>query len=87
MSTTAFPPLSILNFMHFHSLESVVLASVMFNALVILALTPILFKDYNRPKSRYSLWNSIILYGLGGVISPFICIKLLEMFIYAVGLL
>ncbi len=85
--TTAFPPLSILNFMHFHSLESVVLASVMFNALVILALTPILFRDYNRPKSRYSLWNSIILYGLGGVISPFICIKLLEMFIYAVGLL
>lgn len=85
--TTAFPPLSALNFMHFHSLEGVILASVMFNALVILVLTPILFNDYNRPKSKYSLWSSIILYGFGGVISPFICIKLLEVFIHATGLL
>jgi K+-transporting ATPase ATPase B chain len=85
--TTAFPPLSVLNFMHFRSLESIVLASVMFNALIILILTPIIFKDYNRTKSKYSLWTSIMLYGAGGVISPFICIKLLETFIYKIGLL
>ena len=85
--TTAFPPLAILNFMNFHSLESIVLASVMFNALIILILTPIIFKDYNRTKSKYSLWTSIMLYGAGGVISPFICIKLLETIIYQIGLL
>lgn len=85
--TTVFPPLSILNFMNFRSLESIVLASVMFNALIILILTPIIFKDYNRTKSKYSLWSSIMLYGAGGVISPFIFIKLLETIIYKIGLL
>ncbi|MDA9163470.1 HAD-IC family P-type ATPase [Rickettsiaceae bacterium] len=85
--TTAFPPLAVLNFMNFRSLESVVLASVMFNALVILILTPIIFKDYNKLKSQYSLWTSILLYGAGGLISPFIFIKLIEIFIHWAGLL
>ncbi len=85
--TTAFPPLAVLNFMNFRSLESVVLASVMFNALVILVLTPVIFKDYNRLKSKYSLWTSILLYGAGGLISPFIFIKLIEIFIHWAGLL
>ena len=85
--TTAFPPLSVLNFMHFQSLESVVLASVMFNALVILGLTPVIFTNFKKPKSRYSLWRSILLYGVGGLISPFIGIKLLEIFIHNIGLL
>lgn len=84
---TAFPPLAILNFMNFKSLEGVILASVMFNALVIFVLTIILFKNYTSPKSKYSLWGNIIVYGLGGIISPFIFIKLLEIFIYSVGLL
>lgn len=85
--TTAFPPLAVLNFMNFHSLESVVLASVMFNSLVIFVLTPVLFKDFNKPKSKYSLWLGIIFYGIGGVVSPFICIKAIEMIVLGVGLL
>lgn len=85
--TTAFPPLAILNFMNFHSLESVVLASVMFNSLVIFVLTPVLFKDFNKPKSKYSLWLGIVFYGIGGLISPFICIKIIEIFILSAGLL
>ncbi|GAB4168001.1 MAG: potassium-transporting ATPase subunit KdpB [Rickettsiaceae bacterium] len=85
--TTAFPPLAVLNFMQFHSLESVILASIMFNALVILAMIPLLFKGFNKTKSRYSLWTGILLYGIGGVVSPFVFIKLLEIFIYTIGLL
>ena len=85
--TTAFPPLSVLNFMHFQSLESVVLASVMFNALVIFILTPVLFRGFSKPKSKYNLWVEIMLYGLGGLLSPFIFIKILEIFILSVGLL
>ena len=85
--TTAFPPLSILNFMNFHSLESVVLSSVMFNSLVIFGLTPILFKGFNKAKSKYSLWLEIMLYGIGGLVSPFICIKVIEIFILSMGLL
>ena len=85
--TTAFPALEVLNFMHFQSLESVVLASVMFNSLVIFILTPVLFKDFNKPKSKYNLWFGIVLYGLGGLISPFVFIKILEIFILSAGLL
>jgi len=85
--TTAFPALEVLNFMHFQSLESVVLASVMFNSLVIFILIPVLFKDFNKPKSKYNLWFGIILYGFGGLISPFIFIKILEVFILSAGLL
>jgi K+-transporting ATPase ATPase B chain len=85
--TTAFPPLAVLNFMNFQSLESVVLASVMFNSLVIFVLTPILFKDFNKPKSKHSLWLGIVLYGIGGIVSPFIFIKIIEIFIHSIGLL
>lgn len=85
--TTAFPPLSVLNFMNFQSLETVILASVMFNSLVILILTPILFRNFNQMKSKYSAWLDIIFYGIGGMISPIIFIKLLELLILKIGLL
>lgn len=85
--TTAFPPLSTLNFMHFASIESVVLASVMFNAVIIFALMPFVFHDSNWARSKRSLWKNIIFFGLGGVVSPFIGIKLLEMIIIYIGLL
>jgi K+-transporting ATPase ATPase B chain len=85
--TTAFPPLSILNFMQFHSLEGVVLSSIMFNALTILILMPILVKDYRGTKPKNSPWINISVYGIGGLIFPFIGIKLMEIFIYNVGLL
>ena len=84
--TTAFPPLNILNFMKFQSLDSVILASVMFNALIIPALMLFIFRDFHKQKSRYSLWKGIFLYGVGGIISPFIFIKLIEILIYNLGL-
>jgi K+-transporting ATPase ATPase B chain len=83
---TAFPPLNILNFMNFQSLDSVILASIMFNALIIPALMPFIFRDFNKPKSQYSLWKGMFLYGVSGIISPFIFIKLIEILIYNLGL-
>lgn len=85
--TTAFPPLSVLNFMQFRSLEGVVLSSIMFNALTILILMPILVKDYRGTKPKTSPWINISIYGFGGLAFPFIGIKLLEIFIYNAGLL
>jgi K+-transporting ATPase ATPase B chain len=83
---TAFPALNVLNFMKFQSLDSVILASVMFNALIIPALMPFIFRDFNTQKSRYSLWKGIFFYGVSGIISPFIFIKLIEIIIYNLGL-
>ena len=83
---TAFPPLNVLNFMNFQSLDSVILASIMFNALIIPALMPFIFRDFNKPKSQYSLWKGMFLYGISGIISPFIFIKLIEILIYNLGL-
>lgn len=85
--TTAFPPLSVLNFMQFASIESVILASVMFNSIVIFALTPFVFHDSNWARSKRTLWKNIIFFGLGGIISPFVGIKLLEVIITYVGIL
>jgi K+-transporting ATPase ATPase B chain len=84
--TTAFPALKVLNFMNFQSLDSVILSSVMFNALIIPALIPFILGDLNKPKNRYSLWNGILLYGISGIVSPFIFIKLIEIIIYNLGL-
>lgn len=85
--TTAFPPLSVLNFMQFSSMESVILASVMFNSVIIFILTPFVFHDSNWARSKKSLWRNIIIFGVGGIISPFIGIKLFETLITYVGLL
>ncbi|MBN8511778.1 MAG: HAD-IC family P-type ATPase [Rickettsiales bacterium] len=85
--STVFPPLEILNFMRFHSLDSVILSSVIFNALIIPALMPLVFDGFNKTKTKYSLWKGMLLYGLGGIISPFIFIKLIEIVIYNLSLL
>ncbi len=84
--TTVFPALSAINFMNFHSLSSVMLASIMFNALIILALIPFLFMGFNKRRSKYSLWQGASLYLVIGIISPFLGIKLLETLILNLGL-
>lgn len=83
--TTAFPELAVLNFMHFGSLESVVLSSVMFNALIIFVLTPLVFNDTGWIKSKKHLWKNAILFAIGGIAAPFIGIKLLDLTILALG--
>ncbi len=86
--TTAFPVLSNLNIMNFKSLESVVLSALIFNSLTIPSLAPLIFSDrIVITKNRKLFWRTIFIYGVGGIISPFLFIKLIEIVIYEVGLI
>ncbi len=83
----AYPQLNTLNIMKLHSPQSAVLSAVIFNALVIVALIPLALRGVRwRPSSaaailRRNLW----IYGVGGVVVPFIFIKLIDLFLTAVG--
>ena len=77
---TSAGPLSILNFMGLHSAQSAILSAVIFNALIIIALVPLALRGVRyRPGSAQSLLaRNLLIYGLGGVIAPFIGIKLID---------
>ncbi len=81
-------PLSKLNFMHLHSPQSAILAAVIFNALVIIALIPLAMRGvkYRAQAASETLQINLFRYGLGGLIAPFIGIKLIDIFIVFVGL-
>jgi K+-transporting ATPase ATPase B chain len=81
-------PLSILNIMSLHSPQSAILSAVIFNALIIIALIPLALRGVRySAKSAYELLGkNITLFGLGGVIAPFIGIKLIDMVITFLGL-
>lgn len=85
--TTAFPALSKLNIMQFHSLENALLASVIFNALIIPCLTPLIFYDLKIKQNKAYLWRIILLCGFAGITSPFLFIKLIELIIDKIGLI
>lgn len=81
-------PLSKLNVMGLHSPESAVLSAVIFNALIIVALIPLALKGvkYRPEGAAVVLQRNLVVYGLGGLIVPFIGIKLLDLLIVVVGL-
>jgi K+-transporting ATPase ATPase B chain len=88
MFMVAFPEIAALNIMHLHSPHSAILASVIFNALIIVALIPLALKGVKyRPWGAHAVmrYNSLV-YGVGGLIAPFIGIKLIDMLLVAVGL-
>ncbi|MBS9424890.1 potassium-transporting ATPase subunit KdpB [Photorhabdus caribbeanensis] len=76
-----YPQLNILNIMHLHSPSSAVLSTVIFNALIIVFLIPLALKGVSyRPMNALSLLRrNLWIYGLGGLIAPFIGIKLIDM--------
>ncbi len=76
-------PLAILNIMQLHSPQSAILSSVIFNALIIIALIPLALHgvSYKAESAHFLLRRNLLIYGLGGIITPFIGIKLLDMFI------
>ncbi len=80
-----YPQLSALNIMHLESPESAVLAAVIFNALVIIALIPLALRGVRfKPTSATSiLRRNVLIYGVGGIITPFIFIKLINMALVA----
>ena len=88
MFAAAFPVLSALNIMHLHSPQSAVLSAVIFNAIIIVALIPLALRGVKyRPVSAAALLQrNLLIYGLGGIIVPFLGIKLIDLAIAAIGL-
>jgi K+-transporting ATPase ATPase B chain len=74
-------PLSVLNIMHLASPQSAILSAVIFNALIIILLIPLALRGvkYRPVSSAKALMRNLFVYGLGGLVSPFIGIKLIDM--------
>jgi len=85
---TTYPQLNALNVMHLATPSSAILSAVIFNALIIIALVPLALKGVRyRPVGAGALLrNFMLVYGVGGVILPFVGIKLIDMILTAVAL-
>jgi K+-transporting ATPase ATPase B chain len=81
-----YPQLNALNILHLHNADSAVLSAVIFNALVIVALIPLALRGVKwRPSGAAAiLRRNVWIYGVGGIITPFIFIKLIDLFLTAV---
>jgi K+-transporting ATPase ATPase B chain len=84
---TTYPALNALNIMKLASPESAILSAVIFNALIIVALIPLALKGVKyRPVSAiHLLRRHLFIYGFGGIIAPFLGIKLIDMLIATLG--
>ncbi|MDP1880363.1 MAG: potassium-transporting ATPase subunit KdpB [Parachlamydiaceae bacterium] len=82
-------PLNVLNIMDLESPQSAVLSAIIFNALIIIALIPLALKGVHyRPQSAEKLLqHNLLVYGLGGLITPFIFIKIIDKTITFLGLI
>ncbi|OBI76210.1 potassium-transporting ATPase subunit KdpB [Mycobacterium sp. E740] len=78
-----FPGLDLLNVMRLHSPQSAILSAVIFNAIVIVALIPLALRGVRYTPSNASklLSRNLCIYGLGGIVAPFIGIKLIDLVI------
>ena len=81
-------PLSNLNIMGLHSPQSAILSAVIFNALIIVALIPLALRGvrYQALGAAGLLQRNLLIYGIGGIIAPFIGIKLVDLVIVAMGM-
>jgi len=88
MFAGAFPVLNVLNVMHLRTPESAILSAVVFNALIIIALIPLALRGVRyRPLGAAALLRrNLLIYGVGGVIAPFIGIKLIDMLLTRLGM-
>jgi len=85
---TTYPALARLNVMGLHSPESAILSAVIFNALIIVLLIPLALKGVSyRPVGAAALLRrNLLIYGLGGLVAPFIGIKAIDMVVAALHL-
>ena len=83
MFAAVFPGLGLLNIMQLHSPSSAILSAVVFNALVIIVLIPLALRGVKyRPMSASRILNrNILVYGLGGIVAPFVGIKIIDLVI------
>ena len=79
----AIPELAALNIMHLHSPESAILSAVIFNAIIIPILIPLALRgvQYKPIGASALLRRNLLIYGLGGVIAPFVGIKLIDLLV------
>jgi K+-transporting ATPase ATPase B chain len=85
---TTYPQLNTLNVMHLATPGSAILSAVIFNALIIIALIPLALKGvrYRPVGAAAVLRDNTLIYGIGGIIVPFIGIKLIDMILAAMGM-
>jgi K+-transporting ATPase ATPase B chain len=85
---TTYPALRALNIMHLATPGSAVLSAVIFNALIIMMLVPLALRgvQYRPLGAAKLLRNNLLIYGVGGLIAPFVGIKLIDMILTALHL-
>src|SRR5512140_685907 len=85
---TTYPALTALNFMRLATPESAILSAVIFNALIIIALIPLALRGvpYRAVPAAQLLRRNMLIYGVGGIIAPFIGIKLIDMLLVVLHL-
>jgi K+-transporting ATPase ATPase B chain len=88
MFMTVYPEIAPLNIMHLASPQSAILSAVIFNAIIIILLIPLALRgvQYRPVGAGPLLARSLLVYGVGGVIAPFVGIKLVDLVLEAVGL-
>ena len=89
MFASFYPSLNVINIMGLRTPESAILSAVIFNALIIIALIPLALRGVKyRPQSAGSLlFRNLMIYGVGGVIIPFIGIKAIDVLINQIGII
>lgn len=88
MFTGVFPELNVFNVMALATPESAILSAVIFNALIIIALIPLALRGvrYRPVGAEVLLRRNLLIYGAGGILAPFMGIKLIDLIITALGL-
>ncbi|MEN6520110.1 MAG: potassium-transporting ATPase subunit KdpB [Armatimonadota bacterium] len=86
--TSTYPVLDKLNIMRLHSPHSAILSAIIFNALIIVALIPLALRGvkYRPLGAAILLQRNLLIYGVGGIIVPFVGLKLIDMALVALGL-
>ncbi len=85
---STYPALGVLNIMHLATPQSAILSAVIFNALIIIALIPLALKGvpYRAVGAARLLRDNLLIYGVGGLVAPFIGIKLIDLLLVALHL-
>lgn len=83
-----YPQLGALNVMGLHSRESAILSAIIFNALIIVALIPLALRGvtYRPAGAARILRDNLLIYGVGGLVAPFVGIKVIDVVVTALGL-
>jgi K+-transporting ATPase ATPase B chain len=85
---TTYPSLNTLNVMHLATPQSAILSAVIFNALIIIFLIPLALRGvrYRALGAGALLRRNLLVYGIGGIIVPFVGIKIIDLILVALGL-